>query len=229
MSVERINEATPVAEHELALRRYIDALLFEPETEHSENMLETRSDMKHQQSGSVVKKEILPLLWVSDDAENTQNVTKNEKTFECLMFKMAGFLDLAIPLARLNGIMPWNGELTDTTGQTDWFLGTFLSRGKQVKVIDLARFLIPENHMSRQVVESERHFKHLLLFDSGRMGLVCDELGKVLKLSEENIHWRQDRSSRPWLAGTLIEQMSTLIDIGRITKIFNQRAPGDTR
>ena len=94
-------------------------------------------------------------------------------------------------------------------------------------MIDIAKFVIPMNHQSRQALAGERHFKHLLLIDDGGFGLACDDLGEVLKLAPDKVRWRQDRSSRPWLAGTLIEQMSALIDIDKFTEMLKEGVPLD--
>ena len=106
-------------------------------------------------------------------------------------------------------------------------MGLVSNRGRQVKVIDIAKFVIPANHKSRQAVEAERQFKHLLLVDGGRYGLACDELGQVLKLSGDKIRWRNDRSNRPWLAGTIIEQMSALLDVDSFTEMLKEGVPLD--
>jgi purine-binding chemotaxis protein CheW len=127
----------------------------------------------------------------------------------------------------LSGIMKWPDEITPIPGYAEWFLGLVSTRGRQVKVIDLARFVIPENHKSRQVLSGERQFKHLLLLEGGRMGLACDELGTVLKVAPDQVRWRSDTSVRPWLAGTLIEQMSALLDVEQLTAILKEGAPLD--
>jgi purine-binding chemotaxis protein CheW len=54
-------------------------------------------------------------------------------------------------------------------------------------------------------------------------------VGTVM-LDPERIRWRGQRSKRPWLAGTLIDQMCALFDIAQLAWLFHsqdrKRAPG---
>ncbi|HHJ80526.1 MAG TPA: chemotaxis protein CheW [Candidatus Tenderia electrophaga] len=221
MSTEDKKQGATEFEHEVALKVYIDALLLEPDeieaspeqvvpiAEPVEAITATELKVEAKLEATVVETR------VADKAipANVSPVPASSETVEYLLFKVAGFLTLSVPLARLNGIVKWSGEITPIPGHADWFLGLISNRGRQVKVIDIAKFVIPENHKSRQAVEAKREFKHLLLVGGGRYGLACDELGQVLKLTSEKIRWRDDRSRRPWLAGTIIEQMSALLDV----------------
>ncbi len=237
MSTEDKKQGAIEFEHEVALKVYIDALLLEPETETVEAVPEqvaliaepveaiTTTDLKADVELEVavvethVADKIIP--------PNTSLAPASGEIVEYLLFKVAGFLTLSVPLARLNGIVKWSGDITPIPGHADWFLGLISNRGRQVKVIDIAKFVIPENHKSRQAVAAEREFKHLLLVGGGRYGLACDELGQVLKLSSEKIRWRDDRRRRPWLAGTIIEQMSALLDVDSFIEMLKDGVPLD--
>lgn len=152
----------------------------------------------------------------------------SEGTFESLLFKVAGLLTLSVPLVRLNGILPWPGKLTAVPGHAGWFLGLLSNRGRQVKIIDIAKFVIPENHKARSTIESsERQFKHIILIDDGQFGLACDDLGNVLKLNQGQVRWRSDRTTRPWLAGTIIEQMCAMIDLDHFVAMLKEGVPPD--
>jgi purine-binding chemotaxis protein CheW len=236
MSLDKDKESPAVLEHEEALKVYIDALLLEPAPEtvaepepQVEAPVKPVEEKVEQQVETPVVTEAVEEAPASIGQPERQQAAleESDQVFECLLFKVAGFLTLAVPLVRLNGILQWNGELTPIPGHADWFLGLVTNRGKQVKVIDIAKFVIPENHKSRQAVEGERHFKHLLLIDDGKLGLAVDDLGKVLKLTRDKVRWREDRSTRPWLAGTIIEQMSALIDVERFTKMLKEGVPLD--
>ncbi|MFC1748957.1 chemotaxis protein CheW [Pseudomonadota bacterium] len=246
-----------LVEHELALKVYLDSLLFEDaatETETVEKEAETKPKAVTKPKIAVMPPTVAPVL---DDVEleiklrelappkvdvSTPSKIKEEiktevviepqlqeevavpppeqdapgwsdGTFECLMFKVAGSLTLSVPLTRLNGILPWGDKITAVPGHAEWFLGLLQNRGKQVKVVDIAKFVIPENHKARESLEQGRGFSHIVLIDDGQFGLACDGLGDVLKLNKDQVRWRSDRSLRPWLAGTVIDHMSALIDV----------------
>ncbi len=222
MTMDEKTETSTMVEHERALKVYIDALLLEPALETS---VEEKVDSSPTEIEIVTEQQSDQAL--EPHALKPDISSLSDEVLECLLFKVAGFLTLAVPLVRLNGIMQWNGGATHIPGHADWFLGLVSNRGQQVKVIDIAKFVIPENHKSRQSVEGERNFKHMLLIDDGKIGLACDELGQVVKISHEKVRWREDRSSRPWLAGTLIEQMSALLDVEKFTEMLKDDIPLD--
>lgn len=69
-----------------------------------------------------------------------------EEPFECLLFDVAG-LTLAVPLVCLGSIYPLAGqELTPLFGQPDWFLGILPSQSGNLKVLDTARWVMPDRY-----------------------------------------------------------------------------------
>jgi len=214
-------EVSSVVEQELALKVYIDSLLIEPAPQieqQTETVIappEAEVDLKQEQTIEQQHEiEVQPDTILESEATPPSTVDSTiEGSFECLMFQVAGGLQLSVPLVHLNGILQWQGECTPLPGHAEWFLGLVSNRGKQVKVIDIAKFVIPENHQAREKLSGERDFKHLILIDDGRFGLACDGLGDVLRLEHDQVRWRSDRSSRPWLAGTVIDKMCALIDV----------------
>ena len=202
---------------ELALKVYLDSLLFE-ELPVKEEVVIVPALVKETQSQ-------LTAVKVKSAAARPD---WSEGTFESLLFKVGGFLTLSVPLARLNGIVPWPGKLTTVRGYADWFLGLLPNRGRQVAVIDIAKFVIPEGHKARSALESgERQFKHIILINDGQFGLACEELGCVLKLTQGAVRWRHEGSPRPWLAGTVVEQMCALIDVDEFVAMLKEGAPPD--
>lgn len=217
MSIIEKKVITQLVEQELALKVYLDSLLFENIVDGGDESVVTPSPQAEEEP--------------AEHHDKTKIATLPEwrnGNFESLYFKVAGGLMLSVPLASLNGIVPWPAKLTVVPGYADWFLGLLCNRGNQVNIVDIAKFVIPENHKARNMLMSgERQLKHIILVDDGRFGLACDELGGILKLTQGQVRWRQDKSTRPWLAGTIIEKMCALLDVEHFVMMLKEEVPLD--
>lgn len=131
--------------------------------------------------------------------------------FQCLLFQVAG-LTLALPLARLNGVLPWDAEaVTPLPNHQPRFLGLREHLGQQVKLIDVAQVVLPPDRRAA-LPPGEERFGKVILIDGGRWGLVCDAVDEVITLARADVKWRGQAGNRPWLAGTVIRRMCALID-----------------
>ena len=135
--------------------------------------------------------------------------------FQCLLFKVAG-LTLAVPLAKLKSVMPWTDHIVETPNQTEWYLGLVQNHGTNVKVIDTALMVLPENCRENLAARPEDRFSHILLVNDAEWGLACESIGEVIWLSAEHVKWRKNKLKRPWLAGTVLEYLCAIID----TEVF---------
>ncbi len=97
-------------------------------------------------------------------------------------------------------------------GHAPWFLGLLTRQEQQVKVVDTALLVVPEERRQNLVAGDPDRLGHVIYIDDGRWGLACDCLGEVVTLSEAAVKWRGSRGKRPWLAGTVIEHMCALLD-----------------
>lgn len=150
-----------------------------------------------------------------------------EYAFQCLLFKVSG-LTLAVPLVKLNSVIPWSEKIVETPNKTDWYLGLVNHQGKNVKVIDTALMVLPENRRQLLVDEAAQRASHILLVDDYNWGLACDEIGDVIWLSADDVKWRQNKCQRPWLAGTAIQQMCALIDTEVFADMLNLQVASET-
>ncbi len=149
-----------------------------------------------------------------------------EGKFQCLLFKVSG-LTLAVPLVKLNSVMPWPEKINETPNRTDWYLGLVSSHGQNVKVIDTALMVLPENRRQSLVGDAAERFSHILLVDDYNWGLACDAIGDVIWLSADDVKWRQNKQQRPWLAGTAIKQMCALMDTEVFADMLNRQVAGE--
>jgi len=78
--------------------------------------------------------------------------------------------------------------------------------------------------MPERYLESMREQYHYLLTLFGSdWGLAVDEVINSVVLDPDNVRWRGQRSKRPWLAGTVVEQMCALLDISQIAWMFHNQ------
>lgn len=132
--------------------------------------------------------------------------------FQILLFHVAG-LKLAVPLMELSSVIKWNDSVTEMPGHADFYMGILQHLGHKVAVIDTAKMVLPEKQMKKILGENPRdRVKHIVLIDDYRWGLACDEISDVITLKPEEVRWRTSKTSRNWLAGTVIEHMCALLN-----------------
>lgn len=137
--------------------------------------------------------------------------------FPALLFEVAG-LTLAVPLAKLKGVVPNEQGLTEMPGHSALFLGVTPYQGVQSKVVDTARFVLPKDHAVQLSEDIADRAAHLVVIDEGRWSLACSKIGDVIELEPGQVKWRTRAGKRRWLAGTVIKQMCALLDIDELTQ-----------
>jgi len=143
--------------------------------------------------------------------------------FQALVFKVAG-LSLAIKLIDLNGVLEWDeSKVTEMPGHSQFYMGLFQYLGKSIPVIDTARLVFPEDKLKALSADKPtERVTRVVLIDDGKWGLACDEVAEVIDLSRKDVKWRQQRSARKWMAGTVIEHMCALIDAAGFSAMIEQ-------
>jgi len=159
-----------------------------------------------------VQTQLEPALEVQSDIPDWA-----ETRFQCLLFKVSG-LSLAVPLVKLNSVIPWDDNITETPNQTDWYLGLVQHLKNQIKVIDTALLVMPENRRTSLENDTENRLSHILLVDDYKWGLACSSIGDVIWLSKDEVKWRKNKTSRAWLSGTSLEHLCAIMD----TEVFAQ-------
>ena len=141
--------------------------------------------------------------------------------FPGLLFRVAG-LRLAVPLARLNGVLAWDAAaVARPPGGPGWFLGLRRHQGAQVRLVDTAAIVLPPERRAAAAPG------HVLLIDDRCWGLVCDGIGEVIGLEPEGVKWRGRQGRRPWLAGTVIEHMCALVDPDEFARMLASESEGE--
>ncbi|MCW8889322.1 MAG: chemotaxis protein CheW [Sedimenticola sp.] len=143
-----------------------------------------------------------------------------EHPFQSLPFKVRG-MNLVIPLTALNSITEWNQELTQMPGQPDWSLGIMLHRDQRVVVVDIAQLIMPER--LDRASETRERGSHVLIVGDGRFGFACDRLQSPLLLNRDDVRWRRGEGYRPWMAGTVIDHLSVLLNVDEILEMIGHK------
>jgi purine-binding chemotaxis protein CheW len=136
--------------------------------------------------------------------------------FECLLFDVAG-LTLAVPLVCLGSIYSLAGhELTPLFGQPEWFLGILPSQAGNLKVLDTARWVMPDRYRD----DFRQGLQYVISVQGYEWGLAVHQVSRSLRLDPNEIKWRSHRGQRPWLAGTVIEHMCALLDVSELAELI---------
>ncbi len=136
--------------------------------------------------------------------------------FECLLFDVAG-LTLAVPLVCLGSIYPLEGqELTPLFGQPDWFLGILPCQAGNLKVLDTARWVMPDRYRD----DFRQGLQFVISIQGYEWGLAVHHVSRSIRLDPSEVKWRSQRTQRPWLAGTVIEHMCALLDIASLAELI---------
>ncbi|WP_339412093.1 CheW domain-containing protein [Pseudomonas sp. EA_35y_Pfl2_R5] len=136
--------------------------------------------------------------------------------FECLLFDVAG-LTLAVPLVCLGSIYPLEGqELTPLFGQPDWFLGILPCQAGNLKVLDTARWVMPDRYRD----DFREGLQYVISVQGYEWGLAVHQVSRSIRLDPNEVKWRSQRTQRPWLAGTVIEHMCALLDVASLAELI---------
>lgn len=140
-----------------------------------------------------------------------------QESFECLLFDVAG-LTLAVPLVCLGTIYPIASgeELTPLFGQPDWFLGILPSQSGNLKVLDTARWVMPDRYRD----EFREGLQYVISVQGYEWGLAVHQVSRSIRLDPNEVKWRTQRTQRPWLAGTVIEHMCALLDVAALAELI---------
>lgn len=149
-------------------------------------------------------------------AASTERPFWSNEPFECLMFQVLG-LKLGAALVELGGIARMNDELTPIFGQSNWFMGLLRWNGRNIKVIDTARLIMPER--LQDMAEKEHPtYEFVLLIEGTDWGLGIDAASESVSLRPDEVKWRLSKKTRPWLAGTALERMCALLDMQTVSR-----------
>ncbi len=210
--MKTVTKQDSLLQQELALGVYLDALLTDV-TVPTEQLAESQAEPEAQVPAEVLAQE-KPGPEPATAADTIPEWA--ETRFQALLFEVAG-LTLAVPLAKLKGVVQNEHGLTEMPGHPPLFLGVTPYQGVQSKVVDTARFVLPADRVANLDEDITGRAAHLVVIDEGRWSLACSRIGDVIELEAGQVKWRTAAAKRRWLAGTVIDQMCALLDIDELT------------
>lgn len=214
-----------------ALQNYLDGLLLDVETELDEPrveqerpvLLKERQDNVHilpTLTAPVIEQNIeLPLAEEPVVQVVDERPAWSEEAFECLLFDVAG-LKLAVPLVCLGSIYPLEeDDITPIFAQPDWFVGIMSTPAGNLKVLDTARWVMPERYHDKL----RDSFRFVISVDGYSWGLAVNAVHESIHLQPEAVKWRKGKAGREWLAGTVIEHMCALLDVQALARLVSDK------
>src|SRR5690606_25863488 len=147
-----------------------------------------------------------------------------EAPFEGLLFDVGG-LTLAVPLISLGSIHSLDGPITPLFGQPDWFLGLLPTQAGNLKVLDTARWIMPE----RYAPELRDTLRFVISVQGHEWGMAVHGVSQSIHLDPAQVKWRSGQGKRPWLAGTVIDQMCALVDVEALAELITAGKQADAR
>ena len=229
--------ANQVVHQDLALDVYLKTLLDDIPDQPEEQ----QTDGKQQQQLSVTKKQTR-IINSPDKAVNRQSgkdlaaAHKAEQIapvqslsimpewarggFQVLLFRV-DHLVLATPLSELQRTRKFDNSVTKIPGQPSWFLGMIEDQGHKIGVLDAGQLVFGKTRAGKRKIEGQ-HFRSLLILHGNKWGLACDEVLTISQMLPEKVRWRTHRKKRPWLIGTIIDELTAIIDVNQLLPKANK-------
>ena len=227
------SNSNSLVDEKLAVSLFLDSLL--RETEDIVDVVETPV-LKVAIEVPNIEKPVVeePTIDIKTEVEVEQQTESNSivpdwanEPFQILLFEVAG-LKLAVPLIELSSVIEWNDSVTEMPGSADFYMGILQHLNYRVAVIDTAKMVLPANKQAELINDNARErVKHIVLIDDYSWGLACDKIGEVITLQPEEVRWRSAKTSRRWLAGTVIEHMCALLNSEAFSEMLTNGQSAD--
>lgn len=138
--------------------------------------------------------------------------------FAALLFDVAG-IKMAAPLHSLGGICLIEDNLQSVVAQADWFMGLLRWNDRNLRVIDTARFVMPER------IKDNSHraqYQSVIVLGNSHWALAVDQADESTHLASQDVRWKHLLGTRPWLAGTLLNRLCALVDVDSLTELLEE-------
>lgn len=134
--------------------------------------------------------------------------------FQALFFKVDQLI-LATPLTELSRTIKMDRKPGKIPGQPSWFMGLLDEHDCRIGVLDTGQLIFGKSRGSQRNLE-EQPYQRILITQDKKWGLACDEILSIGKLAPEKVRWRTIRQKKPWLIGTVIEELTAIVDVTKL-------------
>lgn len=218
-----------VVQQEIALDSYLSTLLDDIPSDTELDQQELKSEPKPVQLREQTQiAEEIPVIEETEQAfvetEKDEPPTKIKPLavmpdwakgeFQALFFKVDKLI-LATPLTELLRTIKVEETATKIPGQPSWFMGLLDTHDERIGVLDTSQLIFGKTIGQRRNLE-ENPFQRILITKDGKWGLACDEIVSIGKLDTEKVRWRTLRTKKPWLVGTVIDELTAVVDINQL-------------
>ena len=138
----------------------------------------------------------------------------SQQEFQALFFKVDQLI-LATPLIDLSRTIKLERRPGKIPGQPSWFLGLLDEHDCRIGVLDTGQLIFGKIRGGQRNLD-EHPFQRILVTQDKKWGLACDEILSIGKLKPEKVRWRTIRQKKPWLIGTVIEELTAIIDVTQL-------------
>lgn len=141
-----------------------------------------------------------------------------EAPFKALLFRLYN-MTIAVPLFSLSGVVSAEEKISKIPGRPFWYHGMLRRRGQQIHVADPAHWLMRED--ARDGL-SPIPYRFYICVDELPWAIACHEVMETKLLFPKEIKWREDGGNTPWLLGTVVEKMWSLLDLVPLVTEMNK-------
>lgn len=125
-----------------------------------------------------------------------------------MSFQVGG-LKLALDTAQVKTVIPFPAHGVEyENGRPARLVGA--GHRQTLHIVDTRRRVFPEGHPAHL---DTRPYGFLILLSTDALALACDDLEQVVRVAANQVQWRRERRTRPWLAGMLNDPKCAVLDV----------------
>lgn len=136
------------------------------------------------------------------------------RVLNCVLLDMHG-MKLAIDFDRIEGALNFRDLALEIRGLPEWVLGSFGDAPRRTRVVDTARWLIPERYQPEHAM-----YEEVVILQGRDWALACDGLVKSLQIPLERVNPNPFPERRPWLFGTFMAERCAILDVDQLIQGF---------
>ena len=211
----------PLVQQEIALNTYLSKLLDDIPTDVVLDQLEEKKS--HQVIEKIKPKPVVNTKRALHSAETQPEKIVNplavmpewaQHEFQALFFRVDQLI-FATPLVELLKTIKIDKQPTKISGQPSWFMGLLDVQELRVGILDMGQLVFGKAKGQQRDLKA-KPFERILITLDGKWGLACDEVLSIGKVEPQKVRWRSMRKKRPWLIGTMIDELTAVIDVKQL-------------